>query len=251
MEKIAHIIKTALTVLLTGGIIGGLAYGAHQYVLRINLFGLERIVISGSALVSNEEILTLARAPYGKSLFRIPPDSVQRRVATNPFINAVSVSRQFPRTLYIQVHEREPIAYINAGELLCMDRTGFIMPLPPEGPQLGIPILSGLNHTDSLIVGAPAPTTQIQKMVDILKGIRADYPGLYPQISELVSNEENEFILFTAENATRIYLGKDNLSRKIHLLEAFWSTVGTERSWKDYQYIDLRYRRQVIVREHT
>lgn len=238
-------------MVLLSGMIGGFAFGVMEYADAIDLFGLKRVLVSGTSLVSQEEVIALAEVEPGTSLFAIPLDSVQKRVGANPFIKVAAASRQFPRTLCIQVHERTPLAYLNAGKLYSIDSTGYIMPMPAAGPQLGIPILSGLTKMEELQVNGPAEHDQVLQMVNILTDIRRTYPGLYPQISELVHTERDNYVLFTTEGATRIMLGSQQFTRKIHLLEAFWATVGTGRSWGDYEYIDLRFQKQVIVREQT
>ncbi len=250
-QKAQEMIKHGALIIGIAATVGGFIIGAVSYSAAIDLFALERFVVSGTALVDEEEVVALTGVEPGASMFSLPLDSLQQRVEGNPFIQVATASRQFPRTLRIRVQEREPLAYLNAGTLYCIDPTGYVMPLPAAGLHLGIPILSGMTATDSLRAGAPAYHAQIESMVEILTDIRSTYPGLYPQISELVHTEDDDYVLFTAEGATRILLGRQEFTRKIRLLEAFWATVGPERSWADYEYIDLRYRKQVIVQEQT
>jgi len=125
------------------------------------------------------------------------------------------------------------------------------MPLPRMGMNLPIPIVSGFNRTDTLQENGACSNVKLNQMVEVLNVIQQDYSAFYPQISELVFTGENDYIIYTADSATRIYLGQSDLTDKVELLHAFWSTIGDRKQWSNYEYIDLRYKKQVIVRERT
>ncbi len=233
--------------------IAAFSYGVKVYSRAINLFGLERVVISGNSLLTQKAIANLADINFGSSLFRLPLDSIQARISTSPFVESVQVSRQFPRTLFIEVKEREPIAYLNLnGKFLCVDANKFVMPIPGKvGMGLPLPIFSGFNTSDSIVSDKVITTKKLTQMVNVLTEIKHDYPRFRSQISELICNRENDYTIYTSESATKIYLGQTDLTQKIQLLEAFWNTLGHRRTWADYKYIDLRYRKQVVVHERT
>jgi len=234
-------------------VVGAFIYGLQAYSCAINLFGLEKVVVSGNSMLSREEVADLADVSFETSLFDLPLDSIQIRISKNPFVKSVQVSRQFPRTLFIEVKEREPIAYLNLGrKFLCVDADRFVMPLPSSaGMGLPLPIFSGFDATDSITSGTRVTTYKLTQMVNVLTEIKHDYPRFHNQISELTRNRENEYTIYTSENATKIYLGQEELSQKVQLLAAFWNTLGDRRTWADYDYIDLRYRKQVVVHERT
>ncbi|MCF7804970.1 MAG: FtsQ-type POTRA domain-containing protein [Candidatus Marinimicrobia bacterium] len=245
-----YIIKTGSIVLMSA-LISGLGFGVFKYAKAIDLFALEKVVVSGTSLIPNEQVLEYTDIDFGTSLFELPLDSIQREIAKNPFVLTAQASRQFPRSLFIEIHERKPIAYINHGEFSCVDQFGYVMPMPPAGMGLEIPILSGFTPEDTVKTGEFTENPKVKHMVEVLTDIRREYPRLYPEISELISNEQQGYTLYTAESATRVYLGMGELENKVHLLETFWETVGEKRTWADYEYIDLRYQKQIIVRERT
>ena len=253
MNKLKTIVIKAVSGVAILSAVGGFIYGSAQYAGTIGLFELERISVDGNEVLTGKEILGLAGVEFGTSLFELPLDLIQRRIEENPFVLSAQASRQFPRTLFISVKEREPIAYLNlGGQFLCVDKNRFVMPLPPSrGMGLPLPIFSGFSKTDSIGVDEVSNNTRLNQMVDVLTEIERDYPSFHRQISELIRTSANEFTIYTAESATKIFLGENNLSDKIRLLAVFWQTLGDRRTWNDYEYIDLRYRKQVIVHERT
>lgn len=251
IEKTSNYVKRILIILLTVTAVGSFAYGAYEYARAINLFALEKIVVSGTSLIENENVLEYTDLTFGTSLFDLPLDSIQQDITQNPFVLTAQASRQFPRTLFLEIQERQPIAYINHGEFRCVDKFGFVMPLPPAGLTLEIPILSGFTSEDTIRTHEFSSNPTVTHMVDVLTKIQDEYPELYPEISELIADSDHQYTLYTAENATRVYLGNTQVPYKLRLLETFWHTLEGKRSWADYEYIDLRYKKQIIVRERT
>lgn len=251
MENIKPYIKYSLIGLIIGTFLISFVYSAKRYSAAINLFGLQKVVVYGAASVDAEAVISRADVTSGTSLFSLPLDSIQSRVLEEPNILTARVSRELPRTLKIQVKEREPIALINHGKISCVDADGFIMDLPSKSLGSALPILSGFSAEDDIQVNAKTTNAKINNMLMVLNEIRQSDAFFFPQISELVSNGENEYILYTADSATRIYLGEEDFIEKVHLLEAFWATLQDRREWDDFEYIDLRYHKQVIVQERT
>ena len=251
MENIKPYIKYSIIGLIVGIFLVSFINGAKRYSSTINLFGLQKVVVYGAESVDAEAVISRADVTHGASLFTMPLDSIQARVLEEPNILTARVSRELPRTLKIQVKERKPIALINHGKISCVDADGFIMTLPSKSLGSALPILSGFTAEDAIEINAKTTNIKINNMLTVLKEIRQSDAFFFPQISELVSNGENEYILYTADSATRIYLGEDDFIEKVHLLEAFWATLQNRRDWDDFEYIDLRYHKQVIVQERT
>lgn len=232
------------------GAIGAFSVSAYHYADSIHLLALQRIVVDGTSLIPNQRILSESELKFGSSLLTLPMDSIQVRILANPYVAAVQMSRQLPRTLFIQIKERDPIAYIHQDGFACVDRQGVVLPLPQAGMTLSLPVLSGFTSQDTLSVDRPSSDRKLTDMIEILNTVQSVYPALYGQISELVSTPQG-YVIYNSTSPTRIYLGHSNLPNKVHVLEAFWTTIGNRYQWNDYEYIDLRYSKQVIVRERT
>jgi len=250
MKTVIRIGLAVLKGLIIVGALSAFSIGAYNYADNIHLFALKRVVVDGTSLISNRSIVAEAQLKFGASLLTLPMDSIQARILAHPYVAAVQISRQLPRTLFIQVKERIPIAYVHHGNFACVDGQGVILPLPRAGMTLSLPVLSGFAARDSLSINQHSSNRQLTDMVEILNTIQHVYPALYSQVSELVSTKQG-YVIYSAHSPTRIYLGNSDLSNKVHILESFWTTIGNRREWDDYEYIDLRYNKQVIVRERT
>jgi len=246
LDKAALAIKVTVVVIASVLVL----YGSFRYAGSIELFGLHKVIVSGASLIENDDVMEAAEISFGSSLFRVPVDSIQQRILSHPYVEAVQVSRQFPRSLFIQVRERTPIAYLNHGELSCVDQDGVVLPTPQSGVTLSLPVLSGFGEQDSIVTGKLTVNERLLHMVESLVAMRENYPTLYSNISEFVARDD-EYVIYTSDSPMEIYLGQTDLTKKIFTLKAFWATVGQHRDWDDYDYIDLRFAKQVIVRERT
>jgi hypothetical protein len=76
-----------------------------------------------------------------------------------------------------------------------------------------------------------------------------NFPDIYEDISEVIINPQDDFVVLLSTRPTKIILGSDNLTERIIVLEEFKSTLKNIRTLHDYKTIDLRHRRQIIVKE--
>lgn len=75
------------------------------------------------------------------------------------------------------------------------------------------------------------------------------YPKLYDNLAELKINIGDEYILCLSKKPTKIYLGSKGVLQQIRLLNCFERTIQGLRSLYDYTYVDLRYDRQIVIKE--
>jgi hypothetical protein len=118
--------------------------------------------------------------------------------------------------------------------------------------DLELPTISGVDTAmTALMSGTIRDHNQLSQAWKILHHIKHSFPQIYEELSELVFNTNGEVTLYLTEISTAVRLGDSDLEKRIALLDAFLFTVQGKRRLMDYSYIDLRYARQVIVRERA
>ena len=158
------------------------------------------------------------------------------------------ISRKFPTTIDITIYEREPIALINSNELVILDAEGVCLPV--EYCDLSLPILTNFKSNPELYPrGSKTTSTNVLNSVALIRYTKDNYSMIYDEISEFVFNENSEYEIILKNGKTRIILGKKNLKDKIKYLSSFQETLKEEKNIKDFKYIDLRYSKQIIVKE--
>ena len=158
------------------------------------------------------------------------------------------ISRKFPTTIDITIYEREPIALINSDELIILDSEGVCLPV--EYCDLSLPILTNFKSNPELYPkGSTTTSTNVLNSVALIRYTKNNYSMIYDEISEFVFNENSEYEIILKNGKTRIVLGSKNLKDKIKYLSSFQETLKEEKNIKDFKYIDLRYSKQIIVKE--
>ena len=158
------------------------------------------------------------------------------------------ISRKFPNTIEITIYEREPIALINSDDLIILDSEGVCLPV--EYCDLSLPILTNFKSNPELYPkGSTTTSTNVLNSVALIRYTKDNYSMIYDEISEFVFNENSEYEIILKNGKTRIVLGSKNLQDKIKYLSSFQETLKEEKNIKDFKYIDLRYSKQIIVKE--
>ncbi len=105
-----------------------LALIAYVVVVYSPLFEIKRIVANPTEHVTSETISALAAVPSGSTLFSVDEAGVSSRLSANPWIASVTISRNFPDELVIEVQERVAGAVVmlaNGSEAWLISTDGY------------------------------------------------------------------------------------------------------------------------------
>lgn len=88
-------------------------------VVNSNLFAVTDVVVKGSDHIPQQTAAQLVDVPEGATLLNVDEDEVAARLLQNPWIESVSIEREFPHTITITPVERDvaAIAYIVADDV--------------------------------------------------------------------------------------------------------------------------------------
>ena len=163
-------------------------------------------------------------------------------------IKGCKISRVFPKTVKIEVYEREPLAMISSNDLIILDSEGVCLPV--EYCEISLPILSNFKNNQELYEkGKKTKSSNVLKSIDVIKYSKDTFDALYDNMSEFVFNEDSEYEIILKNGRTKILLGSSNIFAKIDYLSAFSDVLPEEKTLESYRYIDLRYKSQIVVNE--
>ena len=217
---------------------------------RADDFTLAKIWLSGNNYLSDEEVLGLLKLPEQTKLSDLDLTAIQDELERHPHIRAVRVSRNFPSAIRIDVIERLPLAYVNHSPFFLVDRDGVVLPTKDGNLEFDVPTLSGFNPASELYpVGERCLSQKVIEAVTYLDLMKREFPDLYEDLSEIMVDPSDEYVLCLSHYPTKIYLGPTISYRHLKLLEQFAHTISGVRSLHDYRYVDLRYNNQIIVKE--
>ena len=225
---------------------GSIKWANYQHAFDVN-----NIRISGYKIVEEIDYQKIVNEFNIQTIQSADLKKISVKIERHPFVKAARISRHYPNQLRINIVERIPLAILNLESILMIDNEGFI--LPDQGYSQGalIPILSGFNSAKDLYPeGEKTYSIKVKEAVSILSKILNGYPELYENISELTLNKDDEYVIILADQPTRVILGKDEILTKLNILKNFDQALGL-RKLTDYQFLDMRYKKQLIAKEWT
>ena len=233
----------AFFVLLTG--ICTLSFNWSNFK---NIYDIDEINIYGTTFFDQSIIKEKSDVLKSFNIFDRELENYKNEILKFDHIIDCKISRKFPSTIDITIFEREPIALINSDELIIIDSEGVCLPV--EYCDLSLPILSNFKSNPELYPkGSKTASTNVLSTVSLMKFTKDNFSTIYDNISEFVFNEDSEYEIILKNGRTRIFLGSQNLQKKIKYLESFQETFKEEKNITDFRYIDLRFSNQVIVKE--
>ncbi len=228
-------------------ILSGLGVVANRWRSSAKEIHLE---VRGNRLVDSLTVIRLISLPDSMCLADVDLLAVRRAVLRNPFIRKVEVYRDPPLTLVIEVSERVPIANIlgPGGTIWPVDEAGYVLPAS-DAASGDLPLITGLSPTTKLRPGKRLDAPAVRKALSIVSvaGRIGEFNDW--MISEISVAHENDIVLFTTLSGTPVIFGNAvNMERKLRSLETFWEAVALKNDPRRLEYIDLRFKDQIVVR---
>ena len=221
-----------------------------SYASFLEFDNVEQINLYGQRTMSPERVKSLTEVYLGSSLRSLDLNEIQASFLEYPLIRSAKATRHYPNELDIYLYDVLPVAYIAIKEIMTLDEKSVLLPLPDKGMLYNLPIINGIDvELLSSDIGQVIPDETVQMLVNFLKQIRKEHQNLYLDISE-VSYDRRGIKLISATHGTTVLLGnEDNAMINSQILEKFISEESDSGIISPYQYIDLRFDRQVIVKE--
>jgi cell division protein FtsQ len=234
--------------LLTGGItvFTALLLIGYDLTIRSPYLSIRETVVRGCKELTEKEILVLAAVRPAANILTLNPDIITRRIRTNPWVQEVSIGREFPDRLVILVRERKAVALLQGEkDLYLLDSEGSpFKKLEPED-ELNLPILTGCvreGKTDEALV------KKSLALLSYLAGAK-DIPAI-GGVSEVHGNETFGLSLFT-DVGLCLKLGFDGYENKLKRLTPVMADLDRKNLKAGFLLIDLSDPSKVNVQQRN
>ena len=151
--------RSVAGVLVAATLLGG----AVVAVLASPLLQVRTVTVHGGTEIGVDRVRSAAGLRLGQSMLDVNVDQVRTLVTELPLVDRVTVRRQWPRTVVLDVVEAVPVAAIATGDMWSVvDRRGTVLETRPVQPSLPtVELESGagvgpIQSGDSRIRGALA-----------------------------------------------------------------------------------------------
>jgi cell division protein FtsQ len=174
--------------------------------LKLGMFTVEEVDITGNKRIVGREILKRSGLREGESSIFFFEKTVENEIMTNPWIKRVSVHKEFPKKVKIEVEEEDVycIMLSDSGKPLYMSRTGRMLGTGNFDLGLDFPVLIGDGIRDPKLLEEALEILELSKNSTVLK---------WDDISEVQINSVYGITVFTNDNR-RIEFDRNNIVDK-------------------------------------
>lgn len=226
-------------------IVGIIAVSLLSFVLYRTakaVFVLERIVVRGNHILSEDEIKRIINIGSKKSLLELSSPQVYHRLIGSPWIKEAVIRKELPDKLIIWIEEASPQAVLRKdGRLYLIDDTGVILEELRDDSPLLLPVLEIDYENREVLLEA----------LLLLREMKAMNISTESELIIRGSRKEDLTILLKqkGENpqAVAIKIGYGGYREKLRRLVDFAPSI-KEKPLRP-SIIDLRFNDRVIVRE--
>jgi hypothetical protein len=164
------------------------AFAALLVALAPAALRISRFDVSGSASMTEEDVVSASLVRSGESFFSVRPDRVRAALEADPRIRSASVSKVMPNRLKIAIVERKAVAtaMVDLGGRLAaveLDAEGVAFAEASAEEASSLPVLSGLRF-EGFRLGARVPAAVLPVLESLAK-VRDEEPLLLSAFSEI------------------------------------------------------------------
>ena len=204
-------------------------------------FTVQSVRITGNNFVTMEELSPYLQRVKGNNIFKLDIADMANRLRNNPWIKDVSVRRELPSSIAINIVERTPAVYINSKNgLYLSDEEGIL--LGEKGvSSFGLPVVYRIS-LDGTGTGKKTNSEALLSAIRIKKEL-SSIPWIELPLTGIEVDGRSDITLHM--RGYRIKLGHDRYKDKLRR----FNEIARDLNGKGipYKEVDLRFDNQVVV----
>ncbi len=238
--------KLAQLVLILGVVV--FLFAATVYFRTSETLGIKHVSVIGKLKhMTIDDVILLSGIKRSDKLFAIDLGAVRAGILRHPWVDDVTIRREFPDTIQISVTEATPVALLMIDGFFLVDAHGRVFKKWEAGDERNLPVISGLNK-DFVTTYPAMAAKQLTKVLDFLKFVNEQEFYKMDPVSEVSLDAVYGFTVVTSERPLTIFYGNDDVETKQKKLEKFKLSEFFEN--KRITRLDLAVNDKVVVREN-
>lgn len=200
------------------------------------------IKITGNNFIGEDELSTYLKGIKGHNILKVNIKDIASEVKRHPWIKDVSVRRELPATIFVDILERTPAVYIdNEGKLYLADEEGVILEDKTEN-ILSLPVVYGVT-LKGVRSGEKSSVEGLLSAIEAKREL-STIPWIDLSAAGIEVGERSQIVLHL--KGYKIKLGRGRYKEK---LKRFSDIVkNLQDKGVTYKEVDLRFDNQVIVK---
>lgn len=202
---------------------GFTAYGSFKAIDTVLSVPVEEVKVSGQLQFQDQlDIKTVINRYTDNGFVQVDLEKLHHELVALPWMNSVSIKRELPNGLLIELHEEKAAAFWNNDALINQQGKVFT---PEVLPVIeGLPIFSGKNH---------------QQVLSLYSKVQALLPETQKPVRELHINHRNTVQVVLA-NEIILVMQLKNIDQQVTHWMQLSSNLAAEKI-QNMKKVDLRY----------
>lgn len=221
---------------------------ATYYILSLPIWKIQEVKVTGTNMLSAEEIRDLSGIPLSENLFLTSFSRTRNNLRKISAILDFKIYRIPPATVLIKIAERKPIAVIIfKGRSVIVDEDGAILNRNPN-LTLNVPNLEELPVISGIGTGEVVGEEKVDpKLSHLISGVIIELSSLLGSRRIQLELGGFEKISFLLDDMLRVKVGRDeNIKRKMEVFKALMPVIANR--WDQVEYVDVRYPDNPVIK---
>jgi cell division protein FtsQ len=183
----------------------GVAGLVSRFLAHSSSFALTDVHLSGLSHATRDDLLRLGGVAQGQGLFTLDLDEIEKRISRHPWVRSVSVTRDLPHGLRIDVREWVPAAIVDLGYLYLASADGEVFRRLGAGDDFDLPVITGIPRE-----------AYVERRSDVEEPIRDAIAAIAAfEKLPLASREPLSEVHVDGDGGFSLRLGKDSFTVKL------------------------------------
>lgn len=211
------------------------------FFLQSSFFRVKNIEVTGLKQLKKEQVVALSGLAPGVNIFRADLRQAQSKIALNPMVGDVQITRKLPRTILVNITERKPLAIIpDKGSFIIVGDGGYVLARVKNLSSVNLPMLTGLKTAGA----NPGKIIADEKIQIALKYLLTMSLNLRAAVSEINLTDVNNIRIYTIDGVEVRFGDDTRIADKIKL---YGEVIGQNYKNK-ILYIDISYKGSPVIK---
>lgn len=213
--RLAMALRLGLGLALVIGTSVAVASSVRHYALTSPRFSIQEVNLLGGKRVSPQVAQEQAGIALGSNIFALDTALAERKLLENPWIYEARVTRDLPRSLRVEVKEREPAALAVFSERLYLV-TADGEPFKELGPgdPADFPLITGVS-VEGLSRDRPREIDRVKEGLAVLEQYGRVPLSKTQPAQEVHLADSGDVVLTAGKEGITFELGRDGYRRKL------------------------------------
>jgi cell division septal protein FtsQ len=141
---VGSLVLAGIVVMFIGGKVG---YSQLKKTIdNSRMLSVKSIIVEGAMLSVKDSVIARCGLASGMKLYEIAEKKINQAACSDVWIDNIKIKKSFNGFVYLKIHERKPIAIVNVGNIMLVDKNGVLLPFKSQ-MTFDMPIISGLKDS--------------------------------------------------------------------------------------------------------